>query len=150
MMLVLLLCIVMKIAEISVGRPRPPPPPPPTCGGRRNRSSKRRRSYADPRCISRKRKDRKADPPRIENPSQADGGSSLERAEPISIQPFRVSLFALSRGEASRLSKVEDGIKLNDRAYILVSLLLRNKFRTFVTSHEMTPGRGIDVPLTDN
>ncbi|XP_018358577.1 PREDICTED: uncharacterized protein LOC108758238 isoform X4 [Trachymyrmex cornetzi] len=72
MMLVLLLCIVMKIAEISVGRTspmvRPPrPPPPPTCDScdrrcrrcrRCRRSSPKRRhhrqSYADNRCISRK------------------------------------------------------------------------------------------------
>lgn len=75
MMLVLLLCIVMKIAEISVGRtsptarrPPPPPPPPPTCDRRCRRcrrygnmpSPKRRhhrQSYDDNRCISRKRKD---------------------------------------------------------------------------------------------
>ncbi|XP_018347019.1 PREDICTED: uncharacterized protein LOC108751381 isoform X4 [Trachymyrmex septentrionalis] len=72
MMLVLLLCIVMKIAEISVGRTSPmmrppPPPPPPTCDScdrrcrrcrRCRRSSPKRRhhrqSYADNRCISRK------------------------------------------------------------------------------------------------
>ncbi|XP_071647509.1 uncharacterized protein [Temnothorax longispinosus] len=84
MMLVLLLCIVMKIAEISVGRTSPsptarppPPPPPPTCDRRcrrcrrcdryssysrysrcRNPSPKRRQrrqSYGDDyRCISRK------------------------------------------------------------------------------------------------
>ncbi|XP_018406988.1 PREDICTED: uncharacterized protein LOC108783041 isoform X2 [Cyphomyrmex costatus] len=75
MMLVLLLCIVMKIAEISVGRTspmaRPPPPPPPTCDSncdrcdrrcrrcrRCRRSSPKRRhrrqSYGDYRCISRK------------------------------------------------------------------------------------------------
>ncbi|KAG5326645.1 RUSC2 protein, partial [Pseudoatta argentina] len=70
MMLVLLLCIVMKIAEISVGRTSPmvrPPPPPPTCDScdrrcrrcrRCRRSSPKRRhhrqSYVDNRCISRK------------------------------------------------------------------------------------------------
>ncbi|XP_011646795.1 uncharacterized protein LOC105433279 isoform X2 [Pogonomyrmex barbatus] len=78
MMLVLLLCIVMKIAEISVGRtsptarpltppspppppspspsPSPSPPPPPTCNRRCRRCRRyrtRRQSYGD-RCISRK------------------------------------------------------------------------------------------------
>jgi len=71
MMLVLLLCIIMKIAEFSVGRMSPSPltvparPPPPTCNRRcrrciryRSPSPKcghRRQSYGD-KYISRKRK----------------------------------------------------------------------------------------------
>ncbi|XP_012222249.2 uncharacterized protein [Linepithema humile] len=70
MMLVLLLCIIMKIAEFSVGRMSPPPltvparPPPPTCNRRcrrciryRSPSPKcghRRQSYGDNKYITRK------------------------------------------------------------------------------------------------
>lgn len=73
MMLVLLLCIIMKIAELSVGRMSPPPltmpaqPPPPTCNRRcrrciryRSPSPKcghRQQSYGN-KYISRKCKDR--------------------------------------------------------------------------------------------
>lgn len=125
-MLVLLLCIVMKIAEISVGRrSRPPPPPPPTCDRRCRRCSRysspspKRRHRRQNRRISRKCKNATRLPPvNFNRIRQRDTFFFFFIAEKRTLQYIKINISMRAETKLFTLSKMGKfyGRLSNDRA----------------------------------